>query len=328
MVMLALRFDLRNPAFAGVSAADRVQAAVDMVEWAEQRNGVMVSLSEHHGSDDGYLPSPIVLAAAIAGRTSTIRIGIGALIAPFYDPIRLAEDLATLDNLSGGRVDITLAGGYVADEFAMFGVPSNERGRRTEEVVETLRNAWRGEPFEYRGTTVRVTPAPTRPGGPPIILGGSSDAAARRAARIADGFIPSNPGCWDAYRDEVQRLGKPDPGPGMSMNGMVTTVLAEDPDAAWDELLPYFSHDMNTYGSWLEAAGMQGPYRTMTADELRASGSYQVISPDAMVEELRAMGDFAFTMLHPMVGGIPPEKAWESLHLFDEQVLPALAADA
>ena len=108
------------------------------------------------------------------------------------------------------------------------------------------------------------------------------------------------------------------------MDGMVTTVLAEDPEAAWDELLPYFLHDMNTYGAWLEAAGMQGPYRTMTADELRDSGSYRVVSPATLVEELRAMGDFAFTMLHPMVGGIPPEQAWASLRLYDEQVLPAL----
>ena len=106
--MLALRFDLRNPRFAGVSAADRVRAAIEMAEWADQRNCMMVSLSEHHGSDDGYLPSPVVVAAAMAARTSTTRIGISALIAPFYDPLRLAEDLAVLDNLSGGRIDVTL----------------------------------------------------------------------------------------------------------------------------------------------------------------------------------------------------------------------------
>src|SRR3954452_14964195 len=180
MVMLALRFDLRNPAFAAVSAAERVQAAVEMAAWADERGCAFVSLMEHHGSLDGYLPSPVVVAAAIAARTRNTRIGISALIAPFYDPVRLAEDLAMLDNLSAGRLDIVLAGGYVAEEFAMLGVSMTERGRRVTEMVQTLRSAWTGAPFEYRGHVVQVTPARTRAGGPSIVLGGSSDAAARR----------------------------------------------------------------------------------------------------------------------------------------------------
>jgi alkanesulfonate monooxygenase SsuD/methylene tetrahydromethanopterin reductase-like flavin-dependent oxidoreductase (luciferase family) len=324
MVMVALRFDLRNPDFAGVSAAERVQAAVDMAAWADERGCVSVSLMEHHGADDGYLPSPIVVAAAIAARTKNTRIGISALIAPFYDPIRLAEDLAVLDNLSSGRLDIVVASGYVDEEFAMFGVSKRERGTRITEVVETLRQAWTGKPFEYRGHRVQVTPAPTRPGGPAIILGGSSDVAARRAARIGDGFVPSNATCWDAYRNELQKLGKGDPGPGRMTGNIVTTVLAEDADAGWEAMAPYFLHDMNTYGQWLEKGGMIGPYRTTTAGELKSTGAYRVVTPEAFAEELRAMGDFAFAMLHPMVGGIPPERAWESLRLFDERVLQAL----
>src|SRR5438046_1396245 len=155
MVMLALRFDLRNPPFAETTPSERLRAALDMAAWADTRGGVAISISEHHGSDDGYLPSPIVFAAALAARTTNVRIGIAALLAPLYDPLRLAEDLAVLDNLSGGRVDLLLANGYVADEFAMFGVPMNERGRRTTEVVETLRKAWTGEPFTFRDRTVR-----------------------------------------------------------------------------------------------------------------------------------------------------------------------------
>ncbi|HEX3454942.1 MAG TPA: LLM class flavin-dependent oxidoreductase, partial [Gaiellaceae bacterium] len=284
-----------------------------------------ISLMEHHASDDGYLPSPIVVAAAVAARTTNTRIGISALLAPFYDPIRLAEDLAVLDNLSGGRIDIVLGSGYVEEEFTLYGVAKSERGRRMTETVKALRGAWTGEPFEFRGRTVRVTPAPTRPGGPRLVLGGSSDAAARRAARLGDGFVPSNPACWQAYRDEMVKLGKDDPGEGMGAFKMVNTVLAEDPDAAWDDLAPYFLHDMNTYGSWLESNGMDGPYHTTTLDDLAATGAYRIVTPDAFAEELRPMGDFAFAMFHPMVGGIPPAQAWESLQLFDEVVVPALA---
>jgi alkanesulfonate monooxygenase SsuD/methylene tetrahydromethanopterin reductase-like flavin-dependent oxidoreductase (luciferase family) len=324
MVMLALRFDLRNPSFAGVSGTDRVQAAVDMAAWADERGGVSVSLSEHHGSEDGYLPSPLIVAAAMAARTRHVRISLAALIAPFYEPLRLAEDLAVLDDLSSGRIDVILANGYRAEEFEMLGVPISERAKRTEEAIETLRKAWTGKPFEYRGRTVQVTPAPARTGGPAIVLGGSSNAAARRAARLADGFVPSNAECWTAYRDEMQKLGKGDPGPGMMTGQLVSTVLAEDVDLGWDTFAPYFLHDMNTYGDWLETSGTKGPYWTTTLDQLRDTGAYRVVTPATLVDELRAMGDFAVTVLHPMVGGIPPKLAWESLRLFDQEVLPAL----
>jgi len=325
-VLFGLRFDFRNPAFAGTTFAERYAAALDMAEWADRLGCVSIAVSEHHGSADGYLPSPLPMIAAMAARTTNVRFMVAALIAPFYDPLRLAEDMVVLDHVSRGRVDLIVAGGYVREEFAMYGVPMSERAPRVTETVATLRAAFTGEPFEFRGRTVQVTPPPYRPSGPAIMLGGSSEPAARRAARIADGFIPSNPACWDAYRDEMQQLGKGDPGTGMMVGQIVTTVLAEDADAGWDELAPYFLHDMNTYGGWLEKSGMVGPYHTTTLDDLKATGSYRVVTPEAFVEELRPMGEFAFAMFHPMVGGIPPERAWQSLRLFDEQVLPALSS--
>jgi alkanesulfonate monooxygenase SsuD/methylene tetrahydromethanopterin reductase-like flavin-dependent oxidoreductase (luciferase family) len=192
-----LRFDLRNPDFAGTSMADRYAAAVDIAEWADALGCATIAVSEHHGSPDGYLPSPIPLLAAMTARTTNVRFLIAALIAPFHDPLRLAEDLVVLDNLSKGRVDLVVAGGYVREEFAMFGVPMNARARRVTETVTTLKAAFTGEPFEYRGRTVQIRPAPFRPGGPMVLLGGSSEPAARRAARIADGFIPSVPEVWE-----------------------------------------------------------------------------------------------------------------------------------
>ena len=150
-MLFGLRFDLRNPAFSGVDMGDRYRAMLDMAEWADQRGGLYLSLSEHHGSDDGYLPSPLTMAAAVAARTENIRIGINAIVAPFYDPLRLAEDAAVVDQLSGGRLDLTLGGGYVKDEFDMFGVDSSERPARIRETVETLRAAWTGETFEFKG---------------------------------------------------------------------------------------------------------------------------------------------------------------------------------
>src|SRR5688500_7048538 len=147
MALFGIRFDLRNPAFAEVSTTDRYQAAIEMSEWADRHGFLTVVLSEHHGSADGYLPSPLTLAAAIAARTSNMRINIAALVASFHDPIRLAEDIAVVDQISRGRLDLVVTNGYVESEFAMFGRPMPERARRTVEMVESLRAAWTGEPF-------------------------------------------------------------------------------------------------------------------------------------------------------------------------------------
>src|SRR3977135_4482055 len=151
------------------------------------------------------------MAAAMAARTQHARIQIAALIAPFHDPLRLAEDIAVVDLLSGGRLDLVIANGYVPGEFDMFGCELSDRVKRTTETVGTLKQAWTGAPFEFRGRTVQVTPAPAQPGGPKISLGGSGPAAARRAARIADGFMPSSPAILDVYRDGMQKPRQPDP---------------------------------------------------------------------------------------------------------------------
>ena len=255
--------------------------------------------------------------------TTNARIGISALISPFYDPLRLAEDLAVLDNVSGGRIDIVLGAGYVDGEFAMFAVPPGERGARVGEMIETLRKAWTAKPFEFRGRTVLVTPEPHQPGGPAIVVGGSSAAAARRAARLGDGFVPSNPAAWGVYRDEMISLGKPDPGEGTS-GSMAATYLAEDVEAAWEELTPYFLHDTNAYAEWLDRNGMEGPYKATNPAGVRTSGNYRVLTPEQLIEELRPLGQGAFVFLHPLAGGIPPETAWKSLRLY-ERVRAAFA---
>jgi alkanesulfonate monooxygenase SsuD/methylene tetrahydromethanopterin reductase-like flavin-dependent oxidoreductase (luciferase family) len=321
-VLFALRFDFRNPAFAGTTAAERYEAALEMAEWADRLGGVSITISEHHGSEDGYLPSPLPIVAAMAARTTNVRLTVAALIAPFYEPIRLAEDMLVLDNLSRGRVDLVVAGGYVREEFDQFGVTMSERSARVTEVVTTLKGAFTGEPFEYRGRTVRLTPPPYRPGGPGISLGGSSEPAARRAARIADGFLPSVPEVWDFYRDEVQRLGRPDPGP-YPMGATRVVALADDPEEGWRQMAPFFRHETNAYGAWQAQDNVASPYRVVdNDDELRASGQYDVLTPEQYIEELRS-SPLPFALLHPLCGGMPTDVAWRSLRLFEREVVPA-----
>ncbi len=322
-MLFGLRFDFRNPELAGSAMADRYQAALEMAAWSDRLGCVSIAVSEHHGSPDGYLPSPIPMIAAMAAKTDAVHFMIAALIVPFHDPLRLAEDLIVLDNISRGRVDVIIGAGYVHEEFAMFGVPMNERAARVTEAVVTLKSAFSGEPFDYRGRKVHVTPGPYRPGGPSVSLGGSSEAAARRAARIADGFAPSDPGGWEPYRDEVLKLGRPDPGP--CPTGPTTVVaLAEDADEGWQRMAPFFLHEMNAYGLWQAQDGLANPYRTVAdTDELRATGRYRVLTPAQFVAEERTSPQ-GFVMLHPLCGGMPIDLAWSSLRLFEQEVLPTL----
>jgi alkanesulfonate monooxygenase SsuD/methylene tetrahydromethanopterin reductase-like flavin-dependent oxidoreductase (luciferase family) len=329
MAYFSLRFDLRNPPMAGTTMAERYRAALDMAEWADSLGFAAITLSEHHGSDDGYLPSPLTMAAAMAGRTRQIRILVAALVAPLYDPLRLAEDAAVVDNLSGGRLDLVIGAGYVPSEFAMFGVEVSERVRRATNAITTLRKAWTGEPFEYSGRTVRVTPAPCRPGGPGLMMGGSSEGAARRAARLGIPFMPTDGAVWEFFRSETILLGRPDPGP--YLGGDTSFVhLARDVEQGWDQIAPFAMHEANAYGRGL-AVGGQGvatsAYRPFeSVAELRADRQYRVLRPEELVAELSGPG-LRSLAVHPMMGGIPPKVAWESLRLLEQEVIPALQAD-
>ena len=321
-MLFGLRFDFRNPAIAGTTMAERYAAALDMAEWADGLGCVNITVSEHHGSPDGYLPSPLPMLAAMAARTTNVRFLVGASIAPFHDPLSLAEEMVVLDHLSQGRIDLIVAGGYVHEEFAMFDVPMRERGMRVTETVATLKAAFTGQPFEYRGRRVHVTPGPFRPGGPAITLGGSSEAAARRAAHIADGFIPSVPEVWAFYRDEVRALGRPDPGPSPIGENRVV-ALAEDPEGGWEQMAPFFLHETNAYGAWQAQDDIASPFHTVRdGDQLRATGQYQVMTPEQFVVEQKA-APVPFVLFHPLCGGMPIELAWSSLLLFERHVLPA-----
>jgi alkanesulfonate monooxygenase SsuD/methylene tetrahydromethanopterin reductase-like flavin-dependent oxidoreductase (luciferase family) len=324
-----MRFDMRAPEFGPATTPtptqDLYRAALEMAAWAEERGAIQIVVSEHHGSEDGYLPSPLVFASAIAGRTRTIPIQIAALIVPLHDPLRLAEDMAVLDLASGGRVSYVTAVGYVEQEFAQFGRTFKGRGRRMDECLEAMKNAWTGEPFEYQGRTVRITPRPGTPGGPTLFMGGNTKAAARRAARFDMGMIAQgmNPELEALHREECERLGKP---VGLCINppaGTVTTAfISEDPDRAWAEIGPHMLHDAKAYAAWLGDAASITKSVAQTVDELRAQkGAYQIFTPDEALAYVKKNG---ILMLQPLCGGLSPDLAWESLELMADKVLPRI----
>ncbi len=316
-----ISFDLRAPAF-GAPAGALYAAALDQCAWADALGFDFVGIGEHHASDDGYLPSPLVFAAAAAARTQRIRIRPSVLLAPFYDPIKLAEDLAVLQILSGGRLVVGIGAGYRPVEFAMFGKRREDRRRLYEEAIEVLRGAWSGEPFEYRGRQVRVTPVPKPP--PPIWLGGAHPAVARRAAQIADYYFPPQGESWDVYREACLALGREDPGPCMKL-GPVYIHVTTDPDAAWSRIAPHVQHVVESYSEWtIEAFGRAaGPFAAKTRlEDLRASGAYRVVTPEQAIALAEELGPNSVFHLAPLLGGLDPEFAWEGLRLFEREVWP------
>lgn len=319
---LVLSYDMRAPGF-GARAPDLYAAALDQATWADDLGFDVIGLGEHHASPDGYNPSPLVLAAAMGARTRRIALRTSVLLAPLYDPIKLAEDAAVTQLATGGRLVLGIGGGYRPAEFELFGKRLEDRWQAIGDTIELLRLAWRGEPFEWRGRRCHVTPRPDP--APPILLGGSSAAAARRAARIADGwFPPLEPALWPPYREACIELGKPDPGP-YPAQGPIFLWISHDPESAWRRLLPHALHQMRSYAAWTaESFGKpDGPYaRGVSEDTVRTSGAYRVVTPEDAVEIASALGPDGVLYLNPLLAGIAPEASFEMLRLYEREVHP------
>src|SRR5881628_3723933 len=149
---------------------------------------------EHHQDGDGFLPSPLIVATAVAARTQRLRIGTSVILLPLHHPVRVAEDAITLDLVSKGRLIVGVGIGYQPADFRAFAVPMEHRMALFEESVEIMRRCWSGEEFSFKGKhytleDVRIRPRPFQASGPPLWFGASVPAAARRAGRLADGFV-------------------------------------------------------------------------------------------------------------------------------------------
>jgi alkanesulfonate monooxygenase SsuD/methylene tetrahydromethanopterin reductase-like flavin-dependent oxidoreductase (luciferase family) len=326
MVTLAMRFDLRNPPGSPVPVADLYRTALEQAAWADEHGFDTVVVSEHHGVDDGYLPSPMVLAGAIAGRTRRVPINIAAILGPLHDPLRLAEDLAVLDLASGGRLSVVIGLGYRPEEYAMFGKDWRRRGAALDEQLGVLVSAWTGEPFEHEGRTVRVTPRPLQQPHPLVFVGGSTAAAARRAARHGLSFFPAvgDQALGQVYHEECERLGRA-PGLVLMPKGPGFVHVADDPDRAWAELGRYLLYEANVYASWQQAGQRsQVTDHATTVEELRGGGVYRILTPEECVALVGELGPEGSIVLHPLIGGMPPELSWSSLELVADRVLPAL----
>jgi len=296
-----------------------------MAAYADQQGFSSVNVEEHHVANNGWLPSPLPMAAAIAARTEHVSIGVMALLVTLYDPIRLAEDIAVVDLLSGGRLNFIAGMGYREIEFHIANKPYEERGQWMDHVLETLLKAWKDEPFEYRGELVNVTPKPVSKPHPFFLVGGMSKPAARRAARLGLPFAPpvSDPVLEAYYFEQCESF---------QTSGFVHSPPAdfsvlfihENPDQAWETLGTHLLNEVVEYSSW-KTKGVNRPleFSSDSIEALREEKRYEIITPAQCLQRHRERDDF-FAAIHPLIGGMPLEEAWTCLHTYSEQVLAPL----
>ena len=314
--MLTLRFDMRSPRWAA-APADLYAAAIEMCSWAETRGAVVAVLSEHHGADDGHLPVPMILASAIAARTKTLAILLAAVPIPLWDPVRLTEEINVLDLVSNGRVSYAFGVGHRKEKYDHFGVAWAARGQLADENVAAVRGLLPGEPFDYHGRRVRVTPPCATENGPHIMIAGGSRPAARRAALHGLGFISqvASPELKEFYDAQCHAHGRePGPIPYPQPGAPTVVFVADDVDEAWEELGPHLLHDAVTAASLRRGdESVASITRAATVLELRdADGPYRILTVHEAADYVRGG---RLLPLHRLCGGIAPELAWRYLKL-------------
>lgn len=298
--------------------------AVSLAQASEAAGFDTFWVSEHHGFADGYLPSPLVLLAAIAARTTSIRLGTGLLLGPLRHPVKLAEDACVVDQLSEGRLVLGLGAGYHLAEFDMFGTDASTRGQRLTETVEILRRAWQSERFSHHGTIysldgVHVSPPPFRDTGIPIWLGGYAPSALRRAARLADGHLvgrgdPELVRASAAAVAEALQAETPQADPRPFTFGLNVTVLLTGPDGHPDSAAEGFAYQQRTYERMQQRTDVYaGRVVTDAADGGLALGSI-----DRYVHARGSANDLVDTLL----GYVRELSGWAHLHVALRALFP------
>lgn len=335
MIKFGYLLGFRNPPeLSKLSDADFYAAMFEQIEYLDRVGFDTIWTTEHHFTDDGYLAASMPMLAAMAARTRRINVGSFVILGPFYHPLRLAEDAALIDVMSGGRLRIGIGVGYRQEEFEVFQIPRKERLGRTLETIQILKRAWTGERFDFAGKYfrfkgARVLPKPVSAHGPEILWGGMAPESIERSARLDLGFA-CNLGNAEIkrYHGALRKLGK-NPS-NYSVVNMRQVYVADSEEQAWNEIAPGMIYQMELYGKWLAQGGIDtGGRYSPDAEALRKSS---ILGPPdrvtAQLHEFMAKTPATDLVLAMQQPGLDPAKAMRSLRRFVEEVMPALKASA
>jgi alkanesulfonate monooxygenase SsuD/methylene tetrahydromethanopterin reductase-like flavin-dependent oxidoreductase (luciferase family) len=309
--------------------------AIELAEAAERLGYDSVWVSEHHFVDDGYMSSLLPTCAAIAARTSRITIGTGLVLAPLHEPVRLAEDAATVDLIAAGRFVLGLGLGWRPEEFEGLGLEVSDRVPRTRDAITICRQAWGDGLVESRGG-IAVTPKPAQPGGPPIWIGAIAEPSVRRAAKVADGWMATRvtpesfAGSVRWMDEELDKAGRSREEFAVSMH---VPVFAWHGDDAWERVRDSFNFVEYKYAHMLDARSMMPP--SPPAPPLTSEREQELLAEQPIVGEPAQVAerilayreqagvDFEF-IARNYWPGIDPAVQRETMTIFAEEVAPLL----
>jgi alkanesulfonate monooxygenase SsuD/methylene tetrahydromethanopterin reductase-like flavin-dependent oxidoreductase (luciferase family) len=290
--------------------------------------------SEHHAVEDGHLSQQLPFLAAVAARTSRIRLATGVLLLPMYRPRDVAEQAGVVDLIAAGRLLLGFGNGYVEREFDAFGIDRARRGRLMEEKVAYLRRAF-AEGLAADGpdgTDLPVGPPSPQPSGPPIYLGGTAERALDRVARLADGWFAlahfryqKTAERYPVLRSALERAGRPADGFPIAIG--VHLRVSDDPERTWaTELAPGVAYQLDRYNDWATDRDQPRP-DPVEAARLRRS-AVLCDTPKGVVDaltELQEQLPFTHVALWTRPAGTSHEAASENLERVAREVAPAFA---
>ena len=337
-----LLFTFRNGAAGRLSHVEHYASCLELIRDADAMGYDTIWFGEHHFSDDGHLPSPMVAAAATAAITKHVRIASCVLLTPFYNAVRLAEDIATVDVMSNGRVDVGLGQGYVEEEFAGFGVPRRERRARFVEAIDVLTGLWTQDRFSYAGAyntvgDAHLMPKPVQVPHPPIWLGAMSETAIARVAALGHNLLATSDASVKQYDAMLAQHGR-DPA-GFKIWRPFWVHVAESDDLAWANAGEPFREILIQYGGLEQDPSVQPgvPPRVPPLTELREYFDARkrdnlpmlneplIGSPQSIIADLhRLLSNARMTHLSMGMGlpGLEPALVRTSMQLFIDEVAP------
>jgi alkanesulfonate monooxygenase SsuD/methylene tetrahydromethanopterin reductase-like flavin-dependent oxidoreductase (luciferase family) len=327
-------YDFRNPARWRRPWAEFYAELLDFICYTETLGFGGAWFSEHHMAEDGYIPSPLVVASAVAARTKHLVLGTSIAIAPLYHPVRFAEDCAIIDIISNGRFQVAVGSGYRQRELAAYGADFSARGAYVDEFVQIVRRLWDGETVTHRGQhfnldSAFIMPRPVQDH-LPLFIGGYNKRAFRRAARYGDGYLGSLE-CYPAYMEQVRACGTELARARFGEIGF-SLYVSRDPEKMFNEIAEHSLYTNNSTASWMNEGKAGGVFATevrsdpMDMETFRRQGLLKVMTPDQAIDYIRARLKVApienfFTNAPP--AGYPLSKFAESAELFAKEVIPA-----
>lgn len=317
------------------------EESIEEIQLAEELGFDFVLVAEHHFSNYGMSPAPLLQCLAIAERTTRIKIATGALVLPVWNPLRLAEEVAVLDNLTGGRYICGIGRGYQSHEFGRFGVTGDDSRARFNECLDILLQAWTAPgSFTYQGqynsipAPVTVWPKPLQQPHPPMWIAGTSAETLRLAAERDMAPIVSGYTAAEGVAQAVAALLPLRRDAGRSVDswelGLQTHTMVCDTEAEARQLLRHARWQNRANRSLGRSDVVDGcanaiPYEGEPGDEKFWDMLYYG-NPDRVIAKYTAIAEAGATFASAwmMMGGVPHERIMRSIHLMGKEVIPAV----